>query len=125
MQRNRNAMWFMPRQLLLLAALLFVTAVQAAPNDPPTPGEGQVASAPAPQPHSSNVDSQPGKNTHVKGDMRSGSRYGIGYEARHGIDAGARSDRGDRMERPERPEHMERVERVERPERAERDGRGR
>jgi len=116
-------MWFKSGQLLLLAPLLVVTAVQAAPNGPPSPGEGRVVSAPAPKPHSSNADSQPGKSANVKGNLRSGSRYGIGYEARHGMDAGTRDDRGgDRMERPE---HPERIERIERPERAERDGRGR
>jgi hypothetical protein len=111
-----------PGQLFFFAPLLFVTAVQAAPYGPPNPAvEGQVAPAYAPKPHSS-ADPQPGKSTSVKGNARSGSRYGIGYEARHGMDAGGRDDRGGRMERPER---LERIERPERPERAERDDRGR
>lgn len=103
-------MRFKFRHLFLLAPLLVVTAVQAAPNGPLNPGEAH------------NADSQPGKSANVKGTLRSGSRYGIGYEARHGMDAGIRENRGDRMERPE---HPERIERIERPERAERDGRGR
>ena len=100
-------MWLQPRLPFLLATLLFVTAVQAAPNEPPASGKGPVVSVPAPKP-------QLRGNTNVKG---TGSRYGIGYEARHGIDAaGARSERVDRVERPER---------IERPERMERDDRGR
>lgn len=111
------------RPLFLLAPLLFVTAVRAAPpNDPPTPDRGSAVSAPVPKPHSSNADPQLREHTNAKGNLRSGSRYGVGYEARHGIDAGTRSDRVDRMERPER---LERPERVERPERIERDDRGR
>jgi hypothetical protein len=118
-------MWLQPRPPFLLASLLFVTAVQAAPNEPPAPGKGSVVSAPAPKPQLHGI-------TNMKG---SGSRYGIGYEARHGVDTeGARSERVDRMERPERPEPVERmerperpepVERMERPERVERGDRGR
>jgi len=115
-------MWLKLGHLFVWAPLLFVTAVQAAPHDLPAHGEGSAVLTPGARPHSSNVDSQPGKSSNVKGNMRSGSRYGIGYEARHGIDAGARSNQGDRMERPER---LEPVERMERPERIERDGRGR
>ena len=115
-------MWLMPRLFFLLAPLLIVTPVQAAPANLPAHGEGSIVFTPAARPHSANVDSQPGKSGNAKGNMRSGSRYGIGYEARHGIDAGARSNQGDRMERPER---LEPVERMERPERIERDGRGR
>lgn len=115
-------MWLMPRHLFLLAPLLFVTAVQAAPNDPPPPGKGPVVSTPDPKPQSSSVNPQLRGSTNVKGNPRSGSRYGVGYEARHGLDAGARSERVDRVERPER---LERPERVERPERIERDDRGR
>lgn len=97
-------MWLQPRLPFLLASLLFVTAVQAAPKEPPAPGKGSVVSAPAAKP-------QLRGNTKVKG---SGSRYGVGYEARHGGDA---AERVDRVERPERIERTERVERIERDDR--------
>ena len=110
MVTDRNTMRLQPRLPFLLASLLFVTAVQATTNDPPPPGKGPVVSAPEPKPQT------PG-NTHGKG---TGSRYGVGYEARHGIGAaGVRSERVDRVERPDRIERPERVER------AERDDRGR
>jgi hypothetical protein len=112
-------MWLMPRSYFLLAPLFIVTTVQAAPFDPPAHGEGSSVWTLAAGPHASNEDARSDKSTSGKGQRRSGSRYGIGYEARHGVDAGTRSDRVERMERPERPE------RIERPERMERDGRGR
>ena len=118
-------MWLMPRSYFLLAPLFIVTAVQAGPFDPLAHGEGSSVWVLAAGPHSSSKDSQPDKRTSVKGNLRSGSRYGIGYEARHGVNAGTRSDQVDRMERPERPERIERTERMERPERIERDGGGR
>lgn len=106
-------MWLKPRHFFLLAPLLLVTAVQAAP------GKGSGVSAPAPKPNSPSAHPQAHGSANAKDYPRSGSRYGVGYEARHGINAETRSDRVDRMERPDRPE------RVERPERIERDDRGR
>lgn len=102
-------MWLEPRYLLLPVALLFVTAAQATPNTPSRVGDGVLAFSAAPKPHSSSA----------KDPARSGSRYGMGYEARHERDA------SERPERVERPERIERLERVERPERIERDDRGR
>ena len=118
-------MWLMPRSYFLLAPLFIVTTVQAAPFDPLAHGDGSSVWTLAAAPHSSSEDSQPDKRTRVKGNRRSGSRYGIGYEARQGVNVGTRSDQADRMERPERPERIERTERMERPERIERDGGGR
>jgi len=105
MQRNRNAKRFMPRQFLLLAALLFVTAVQAAPYDQPAHGEGSVVFTPAARPHFSNLDPRPDPLAEPGSLPRSGSRYGIGYDARHGIDTDTRhpdlqnqSGTGNRMD---------------------------
>ena len=118
-------MWLMPRSYFLLAPLFIVTTVQAAPKDLPTHGEGSSVWMLAAGPHASNEDPRSDKSTSGKAQRRNSSRYGIGYEARHGVNAGTRSDQVDRMERPERPERIERMERVERPERIERDGGGR
>lgn len=107
-------MWLLPRQFLFLPVLLFVTAVRAAPNDPPTHGEGSVVFTPAARPHFSNLDPRPDPLPEP-GSMRSDSHYGMGYDARHGIDTGAgnqgaQSQQGNRLspgmsqgKRPQQP----------------------
>lgn len=105
--------------LLLWAALLPAAAVEAAQNGLPALGEGQATSAAAPQVQSSAMDSQADGNDGVIRKPRGNSRYGIGYEARHGAHHGnsagmLRNREGRDNERLERPERMERAERIER-----------
>jgi hypothetical protein len=103
-------MWFMPKQLFLLAPLLFATGVQAAPYDPPAHGEGSVVFTPAARPHFSNLDPRPDANPDQGSPLRS-SRYGIGYDARHGFGADTQNQRSNRMDPIERPQQPERIER--------------
>ncbi len=105
-------MWLKPRRLFLLAPLLFVTAVQAAPHDLPAHGEGSVVFTPAARPHFSNLDPRPDGNPDQGNNLRSGSRYGIGYDARHGVDAGTQNQPGNRMSPIERPQQPARTERA-------------
>jgi hypothetical protein len=98
LQWNRNAMLRIPRPFLLLASLLIVTAARAEPTDPPIHGVGSVVFTPAARPHLPNLDPPPNENR----DLRGNRRYGIGYDARHGIDADAKEYRGSRMEGFER-----------------------
>lgn len=91
----------MPRishPLLLLASLLIVTAARAEPADPPPHGVGSVVFTPAARPSLPNLDPLPNENR----DLRGNRRYGIGYEARHGIDGDAARYRDSRMEGIER-----------------------
>ncbi len=103
----------MSKQIYVLALLLFVTAVQAAPDDLPAHGEGSVVFTPAARPRFTNLDPQPGGNFDVRNEPRNNSRYGIGYDARHGNDTGAgnpgiQSQQGNRpspgMNQSERPQ---------------------
>lgn len=70
-------------------------------------------------------------STQAETNTKQPSRYGRGYEARHGLDHGERVERierierVERVERPERPEQPDRPERPQRPERVERIDRGR
>ena len=80
--------------LFLLTPLLFITTAQAAAYDPPAHGEGSVVFTPAARPRLSNLDPQPGGPPDLRNAPRSTSRYGIGYDARHGLDANARNPSG-------------------------------
>lgn len=77
------------------------------------------------------VHAGPAVATEDEADTPRTSRYGRGYEARHGIGIDTRSERVERaerferVERVERPEKIERVERPGRVERVERIERGR
>lgn len=90
-------MRLMSNPLFLLTPLLFITTVQAAPYDPPAHGEGSVVFTPAARPRFSNLDPQPGGNLDTRNEPRSNSRYGIGYDARHGINANIRNQPGPDM----------------------------
>ena len=104
-------MWLMPRHFFLLVPLFFVTTVQAASDELPAHGEGSVVFTPAARPHFSNLDPQPGRSFDGENTQRSGSRYGIGYDARHGIDTDAGNQRSNRMSSGERPQPPARGER--------------
>ncbi|MDT3705204.1 MAG: hypothetical protein ROZ09_00145 [Thiobacillus sp.] len=96
---NRYAMSFMPGRILLLATTLSIVTAQAAPADLPMPENGQTTSTARPRPYPSGLDSLRKGNADAKGKARSDSRYGIGYEARHGSDTGVRDQHGDRSDR--------------------------
>ncbi|MDO9220787.1 MAG: hypothetical protein Q7T90_07130 [Thiobacillus sp.] len=108
--------------LFMLPPLLFVTAVQATPYDPPAHGEGSVVFTPAARPHFSNLDPQPGGSVDARSEPRSNNRYGIGYDARHGIDTDGQAQRSNRMNPVE---HLQQPARTERSGSAGRAGRGR
>jgi len=103
-------MWLKLGHLFVWAPLLFVTAVQAAPHDLPAHGEGSVVFTPAARPHFSNLDPRPDGNPDQGNNLRSGSRYGIGYDARHGVDAGTQNRPGNRMSPIEQPHQPARTE---------------
>ncbi|MDO9009557.1 MAG: hypothetical protein Q7U80_15170 [Thiobacillus sp.] len=87
----------MSKPLFLLMPLLSITSVQAAPYDPPAHGEGSVVFTPAARPRFSNLDPQPSGNLDIRNEPRNNSRYGIGYDARHGIDVNTRNPSGPGM----------------------------
>jgi hypothetical protein len=81
----------------VVLTLLGIGAAQAAPYDLPAHGEGSVVFTPAARPHFSNLDPRPDPLAEP------GRRYGIGYDARHGIDTDGRhpdwqSQPGNRMD---------------------------
>ena len=89
MQRKRVLMRVTSGYFVLLT-LLGIGAAQAASHDLPAHGEGSVVFTPAARPHFSNLDPRPDPLAEPGSLPRSGSRYGIGYDARHGIDTDAR-----------------------------------
>lgn len=91
----------MSRQVILLTALLFVMVAQAAPNNQSTLIGGSAAPTPMSESHASDAGeaAHSGGNTGAKEAARGGGRYGIGFEARQGIGAGAQGSRGGRVER--------------------------
>lgn len=93
-------MSLMPGHLLLLIPLLVVTAAQAEPYDPPLHGVGSVVFTPAARPHLPNLD--PPQSEYR--DPQSSRRYGIGYDARHGVDSDVQSPRDSRMGGIEHPQ---------------------
>ena len=86
--------------LVLLVPLLVVTAAQAEPSEPPLHGLGSVVFTPAARPHFPNLDPPPSENH----DPRSSRRYGIGYDARHGVDSEVQRHRDSRMDGIEHPQ---------------------
>ena len=86
MQRKRVHMRFTSGYFVLLT-LPGIGAAQAASHDLPAHGEGSVVFTPAARPHFSNLDPRPDPLAGPGSLSRSGSRYGIGYDARHGIDS--------------------------------------
>lgn len=86
---SRNA-----RHLLLLISLVMVTAAQADPSNPPEHGVGSVVFTPAARPQLPNLAPRPNDAP----DARDSRRYGIGYDARHGMDADGMQSRNSRIE---------------------------
>ena len=103
----------MPKPFFMLAPLLFTAAVQAAPYDPLAHGEGSVVFTREARPRFTNLDPQPGENFGARNQPSRNNRYGIGYDARHGLDTPPQSPRGysSPMERFDRPQHTAPIER--------------
>ncbi len=82
------------RHLLLLTASVMVTAAQADLSDPPQHGVGSVVFTPAARPPLANLAPRPSDAP----DARDSRRYGIGYDARHGVDDDGARQRNRRMD---------------------------
>lgn len=101
----------MPHPFFMLAPLLFTAAVQAAPYDPPAHGEGSVVFTREARPRFTNLDPLPGENVDARNQPSRNNRYGIGYDARHGLDAQSPRGNSSSVERFERPQHTAPTER--------------
>lgn len=93
------------KHLIPLMPLLFTAVVQAAPNGKSGMNNGSVTTVSVPESRSLGMSGD--ASLDVQPAARGGGRYGIGYEDRHGSEAGAQRNRGGRVERPERMERAE------------------
>lgn len=97
-------MYFITRQFIVMAPLLFVMAAQAAPKNQLAQNGKPVAPMQAPEHRTSEAGGAANSsgNPGLKEVMIGGRRYGIGFEARQAIGSG---EHGDPVNRIERPEH--------------------